>query len=111
MAAKRVPGSRAVVVTGATSGIGEACALRLDRMGFAVFATVLPGETGETLRDRASERLRILELDVTDVTSVAAAAAIVGDAVRPAGLAGLVNNAGANIGGGPLEFVPLDAVR
>lgn len=51
-----------VVVTGASSGIGKACALDLDRLGFQVFASVLPGEDSESLRQKASERLIAFEV-------------------------------------------------
>jgi NAD(P)-dependent dehydrogenase (short-subunit alcohol dehydrogenase family) len=103
----------AVVVTGASSGIGAACALHLDRSGFRVFAGVLPGEESGPLRQKASERLTVVELDVTEPGTIRSAAETVSAAVDRAGLAGLVNNAG--IGGGaasgPLEFLPLDLLR
>ena len=102
--------SRGVVVTGASSGIGAACALHLDRLGHLVFAGVRKKEEGDALKARASERLRIVFLDVVDSTSIAAAAATVEAAVADAGLAGLVNNAGIGVVG-PLEFLPVDDLR
>lgn len=47
----------AVVVTGASSGIGRACALMLDRQGFRVFAGVRKEEAAQSLKAFASERL------------------------------------------------------
>jgi NAD(P)-dependent dehydrogenase (short-subunit alcohol dehydrogenase family) len=47
----------AVVVTGASSGIGRACALELDRAGYQVFATVREEKDAESLRRAASEYL------------------------------------------------------
>ena len=97
-----------VLVTGASSGIGEACALRLDRLGHRVFAGVRREADGERLRAAASERLQPVLLDVTDAGQIEAAAKQV--AAEPGGLQGLVNNAG--IGkGGPVEYLPLEDWR
>ena len=99
-----------VVVTGASSGIGAACAQRLDAAGWRVFAGVRREVDADALVRRCSSRLTPLRLDVTDADSIAAAATAVSEAVGARGLSGLVNNAG--IGGGePVEFADLDAVR
>ena len=100
----------ALVITGTSTGIGRACALRLDKAGFEVFACVRRPDDGKRLRDHASERLRPLILDVTDEGSIADAAGTVRRAVGDRGLAGLVNNAGVNVSG-PLEFVPIEDIR
>ena len=92
-----------VIVTGASSGIGEAIALHLREGGFSVLAGVRRDEDAERMRTRGLTPIR---LDVTDPEQLAAARAEVGD--RP--LAGLVNNAGI-LRGGPLEFVHLDDLR
>jgi NAD(P)-dependent dehydrogenase (short-subunit alcohol dehydrogenase family) len=102
--------SPAIVITGASTGIGEACALELDRRGFRVFAGVRSEAAGEALRAKASPRLTPIHLDVTEADSIAAAAELVGKAVGESGLAGLVNNAGIAVPG-PLEAVPIDAFR
>ncbi len=101
---------RAVVVTGASTGIGEACALHLDRLGFRVFAGVRSDGAAEALKGKASERLAPVNLDVTDGTLIASAARRVEAAVGKKGLQGLVNNAGIALAG-PLEFLPVDALR
>jgi NAD(P)-dependent dehydrogenase (short-subunit alcohol dehydrogenase family) len=93
---------RAVVVTGASSGIGEACVGRLARGGWRVFAGVRSAEDGDRLRDAD---VTPLVLDVTDAEQIAAAAAAVG-----AELHGLVDNAGVALSA-PLELVPLDELR
>jgi NAD(P)-dependent dehydrogenase (short-subunit alcohol dehydrogenase family) len=103
----------AVVITGASTGIGEACALRLDRTGFYVFAGVRKPGDGERLKSQASERLVPLIIDVTDAASIERAAQTVANAAGEAGLAGLaglVNNAGVSVPG-PLEFLPIDELR
>ena len=102
--------SRAVVITGASTGIGEACALRLDKQGWQVFAGVRKEADGERLTQQASGRLTPIILDVTDEAQIRAAAGSVRATVADAGLAGLINNAGIGIGG-PLEFLPLDDLR
>ncbi len=98
------------MVTGASTGIGEACALRLDKLGFRLFAGVRKEADGESLKGKASERLTPVFIDVTDEASIASAADTVAKAVGDAGLAGLVNNAGIAVPG-PLEFLPLEDLR
>src|SRR5205085_9462346 len=63
----------AVVVTGASSGIGEACARRLARLGFQVFAGVRKAEDGERLA-REIAGVTPLLIDVVDGESIATAA-------------------------------------
>jgi len=100
----------AVVVTGTSTGIGAACALHLDRLGFRIFAGVRKEKDGETLIQKTSGRITPLLIDVTDEASTTAAADIVAKAVGDVGLFGLVNNAGIVVGG-PLEFLPLSEIR
>jgi NAD(P)-dependent dehydrogenase (short-subunit alcohol dehydrogenase family) len=100
----------AVVVTGASSGIGRACAFALDKAGYRVFATVRQEKDAASLRQAASERLVPVLMDVTDEGSVTSAAAAVAQAVGEAGLAGLVNNAGVAVPG-PIELIPLEDLR
>ena len=100
----------AVLVTGAATGIGERCALRLAQQGYRVFAGVRNGEAGERLREAAGPRLHWLLLDVTDGAEIAKAADIVRAVQGDQGLAGLVNNAGIAVGG-PLEYLPVERLR
>ena len=106
------PDSRAVVVTGTSSGIGRACALLLIRNGFTVFAGVRKPADGDSLRKEAGERLIPLHIDVTDHEGVAAAARLTASTLRERGqsLYALVNNAGIGVSA-PLEFQPLDDIR
>jgi NAD(P)-dependent dehydrogenase (short-subunit alcohol dehydrogenase family) len=101
---------RSAVVTGASTGIGRATALRLDAQGWRVFAGVRREEDAAALREAGSERLAPLMLDVTDPGQIAAAAERVGEEVGNAGLDGLVNNAGIAVPG-PLEALPIDDFR
>jgi NAD(P)-dependent dehydrogenase (short-subunit alcohol dehydrogenase family) len=101
---------RYVVITGTSSGIGEACARHLDAEGWTVFAGLRHAADGEALRQQTSDRLRPLLLDVTDATSIASARDLVASEVGNAGLLGLVNNAGIAVAG-PLELLPLEEIR
>jgi NAD(P)-dependent dehydrogenase (short-subunit alcohol dehydrogenase family) len=100
-----MPASGTVVITGASTGIGRASALRLARAGFAVLAGVRRDEDGAALRAEDG-RIEPVLVDVTDAGQIAALAERVGGAP----LAGLVNNAGIAVAG-PLEGVPLDELR
>ena len=100
----------AVVITGASTGIGAICAQTLDREGFRVFAGVRRAEDGERLRATTSARLTPIIIDVTDDASIREAEATIAAAVGDAGLAGLINNAGIAVAG-PLEFLPIAELR
>jgi NAD(P)-dependent dehydrogenase (short-subunit alcohol dehydrogenase family) len=100
----------AVVITGASTGIGRAAALHLDNLGLRVFAGVRKEQDADALRRVASSRLQPMHLDVTDSDSILDASRIVGDYVADSRLLGLVNNAGVAITG-PTEFVPLQDWR
>jgi NAD(P)-dependent dehydrogenase (short-subunit alcohol dehydrogenase family) len=99
--------NKAVVVTGASSGIGHATALQLMRDGYVVFAGAR-SERDLTALAAEHEALRPVKLDVTDADSVAHAF----DVVRSSGvpLYGLINNAGIALGG-PLEHLPIADLR
>jgi NAD(P)-dependent dehydrogenase (short-subunit alcohol dehydrogenase family) len=102
--------SGAVVITGASSGIGRATALMLADAGYHVFAGVRRSADGETLRTSTDGRVTPLIIDVTDTVSIATAAREVASAVGADGIAGLVNNAGIGVVW-PVEMVPLDMLR
>lgn len=97
----------AVVITGASSGIGRASARLLAAEGFEIFAGVRRKADGEALRNERPGRIVPILLDVTDHESVRAATEQVGLLLEGGRLAGLVNNAGIVVAG-PLEFVSLE---
>jgi NAD(P)-dependent dehydrogenase (short-subunit alcohol dehydrogenase family) len=92
-----------VLVTGASSGIGEATVLHLRELGFSPIAAVRKDEDAERLEGLG---VRTTRIDVTDADQIAAARDALGD--EP--LAGLVNNAGIAVAA-PLEFLPIDRLR
>jgi len=97
----------AVLVTGATSGIGLELAGLLAREGFRVFGGVLPGEDSSSLAETGAT---LVSLDVTDRASLAAAREEVAKHLGGAPLWGLVNNAGI-VGVGPVELLDLEEAR
>src|SRR3954471_9516613 len=98
----------AVLITGASTGIGEATALRLQKAGFRVFAGVRKPEDGDRLR---SAGVTVVQpFDVTNVGDIEAAVRTVEQALGGSPLRGIVNNAGIGIGG-PLEALDLDDFR
>jgi NAD(P)-dependent dehydrogenase (short-subunit alcohol dehydrogenase family) len=99
---------KSVLVTGASTGIGRAAALRLDAAGWRVFAGIRRQEDAEALVQAGSPNLSPLFLDVTDAGQIGAAAKLV--EAQGGGLAGLVNNAGVAIPS-PLETIPIDDFR
>ena len=103
-------GKRFVLITGASTGIGKACALELDRLGHCVFAGVRSDEAAERLRAAGSKRLAPVRIDVTDSAQITAAFDQIASTVGEAGLAGLVNNAGIGVPG-PWELLPVEAFR
>jgi NAD(P)-dependent dehydrogenase (short-subunit alcohol dehydrogenase family) len=97
--------SKAALITGCSSGIGRATALRLAGAGWKVYATA---RRPETLTELAEAGCETLALDVTEEQSMAAAVAQVEQAEGAIGV--LINNAGYSQSGA-IETVPLDAVR
>ena len=94
-----------VVVTGSSSGIGRAIVSQLAAGGFRVVAGLRRMDDAAELRQE-SELIMPVLLDVTDQDSIAAAVATV-QKHFPAGIDGLVNNAGIAVAG-PVELVPRD---
>jgi len=92
-----------ILVTGASTGIGEATVLHLATLGFDAVGAVRKDEDAERLEARG---VRTVRIDVTDAGQIAAAR----DELAGTPLAGLVNNAGIAVAA-PLEFLPIDRLR
>ncbi len=97
--------SKAVLITGCSSGIGRATAERLAGRGWTVYATARRPESIADLEERGC---RTLALDVTDEESMRAAVGAVEE--REGAVGALVNNAGYSQSGA-VETVPLEQVR
>jgi NAD(P)-dependent dehydrogenase (short-subunit alcohol dehydrogenase family) len=97
--------SKAVLITGCSSGIGRASALRLAGSGWTVYASA---RRVESIEDLADAGCHTLALDVTDEQSMQAAVAEVERAHGAVGV--LVNNAGYSQSGA-IETVPMEAMR
>ncbi|NWU96633.1 DHB2 dehydrogenase, partial [Upupa epops] len=84
------------LLSGCDTGIGHALAKYLDSLGFVVFAGVLykDGPGAEELRRTCSQRLSVLQLDITESSQVKEAYLEVSKKVQDTGLWGVVNNAG-----------------
>jgi NAD(P)-dependent dehydrogenase (short-subunit alcohol dehydrogenase family) len=95
--------SGTVLVTGASTGIGEATVLHLKALGFDAVGAVRKDEDAVRLE---AHGVRTVRIDVTDAGQIAAARDELGDVP----LAGLVNNAGIAVAA-PLEFLPVDRLR
>ncbi len=98
---------RAVLITGASSGIGFATAKLLAEEGYHVFAGVRSGDAARKLA-AFNPNIRTVSLDVTKPEQIDAAIQRVAESGKQ--LCGLVNNAGIALGG-PIEYMPLDLLR
>jgi NAD(P)-dependent dehydrogenase (short-subunit alcohol dehydrogenase family) len=97
--------SKAVLITGCSSGIGRATAERLAERGWTVYASA---RRTESIADLAERGCKTLPLDVTDEDSMRAAVAAVEAADGAVGA--LINNAGYSQSGA-IETLPLDRIR
>lgn len=98
---------RNVLVSGTSSGIGEATVRHLHALGFRVLAGVRSAADAEAWRAKG---ITPVTLDVTDQASLARAVEEV-RALTGGELGGLVNNAGISLPGMPVEHLPIDDLR
>ncbi|XP_070350427.1 retinol dehydrogenase 16-like [Equus asinus] len=94
-----------VFITGCDSGFGNQLARQLDLRGLRVLAACLTEKGAEQLRDRTSDRVQTVILDVTKAESIAAATQWIKERVGDRGLWGLVNNAGIAVPVAPNEWL------
>jgi NAD(P)-dependent dehydrogenase (short-subunit alcohol dehydrogenase family) len=99
-----------VVVTGVSTGIGEATAKVLVNHGFRVFGSVRKTTDASRLQRELGEMFVPLLFDVTDEPAVLAEAARVSQILQAEKLAGLVNNAGIEVAG-PLAHLATEQFR
>jgi NAD(P)-dependent dehydrogenase (short-subunit alcohol dehydrogenase family) len=97
--------NKVALVTGASSGIGEALALRLAEMGVTVYAAARRLDRMEHLKEKL---IRVLPLDLTDDASIEACYRTIDTEVG--GIDILINNAGYG-SYGSIEEMPLEAAR
>ncbi|MDD5269059.1 MAG: SDR family NAD(P)-dependent oxidoreductase [Methylococcales bacterium] len=100
----------AVLITGASSGIGRECAIALDQLGFTVFAGVRKIEHGHSLMQQASKRINPILLDIADDEQISSAVTTMTKQLPEAGFVGIINNAGIALTG-PLECVTRSAFQ
>ncbi len=96
-----------IVITGASSGIGEACVHFLVDKGYNVFAGVRKQSDADRWQ---AAGVTPLIIDVTNSEQIRAAAEVVQKNLGASGLRAVVNNAGIAVGG-PLEGLPLQQLR
>ena len=101
---------RAVVVTGASTGIGLACVETLINSDFFVFGSVRREEDSKVLCERFGDNFASLLFDIVDDAAIDAAAQDVAARLNGKTLAGLVNNAGVAFPG-PLLYLPMADFR
>ncbi len=101
---------KCVLISGASTGIGRACALHLDSKGWRVFAGYRKDADAESLKSEAVGQLTPVKFDVADSDSIAGAVETVTSSIGGHGLDSLINNAGVAVGG-PVEFVARDQWR
>ncbi|MEN8193654.1 MAG: SDR family oxidoreductase [Bacteroidota bacterium] len=101
--------SKAILITGTSTGIGKTCALHLDKLGYKVYAGVRKQADGDNLQKDASQNLTPIILDVTDEESINNVVNFIEEETGGK-IFGLVNNAG--IGrSGVLEVTPVTEIR
>ena len=102
---------RAIVVTGASTGIGRAGVSKAVREGAHVFASVRKQTDADSWAGEFGEAVTPILFDVTDEAAVRAGAAKVAQALGMRRLLGLVNNAGIAVAGPLLHLDTEDLKR
>jgi NAD(P)-dependent dehydrogenase (short-subunit alcohol dehydrogenase family) len=101
---------RSAAITGAGSGLGRDIALGLAAKGYLVFGTAISAAEVQDLKDASDGRVSLTVCDITKQQAVSVWASGVSDALGGRGLDLLISNAGI-LTPGPLEILPLEAIR
>lgn len=101
---------QAVVVTGASRGIGHAITKVLIDHGITVFGSVRNEQDAERLSKEFGQLYVPLIFDITNEEAVQKAALQVRERLQGQTLSGLINNAGVLVGG-PLIYLPIEDLR
>jgi NAD(P)-dependent dehydrogenase (short-subunit alcohol dehydrogenase family) len=107
---KTLESRQCVVITGAGSGIGNACAILLGKAGWNVFAGVRTQVDVDRIQQDPPQNVTPIQMDIISQASLQRAAQIITEKLEGRKLWALVNNAGIAIAG-PLEFFPLEKLR
>lgn len=99
-----------ILITGASTGIGEALAREAINRNYAVYGTVRKEADAERLSKEFGDSFKALIFDVTDHNAIEEAAKQLEEKLGERGLDILVNNAGIAVGG-PLQHIPMDEIR
>src|SRR4030042_4827143 len=96
----------AVLISGTSSGIGKACALYLDKVGYKVYAGVRKTLDAEELKTIGSPKLHPVILDVTSKDTIISVREMIEKEMMNYSSFALVNNAGI-AKAGPIELQPI----
>jgi len=110
MAKQLKPRSRAILITGVSSGIGYGATKELINRGYTIFGSVRKQEDAQRLKAELGEKFFPLVFDVTDQPSIEKAAEEVKTHLKGNGLGGLINNSGISVAG-PVEHLSIDDVQ
>lgn len=99
-----------ILITGASTGIGHACAEYLIKQGYFVFGSLRKEADAKRLQAEFGDRFQALLFDVTDEQAIQRAKLEVAAKLNGQKLRALINNAGIAIGG-PLKYLADDEVR
>jgi len=110
MSNKSEHSGRSAAITGAGGGLGRDLALQLAAKGYVVFGTAFAPAEVQDLKEASGGRVSLTVCDITKPEAVKAWVAGVSEALSETGLNLLISNAGI-LTPGPLEVLPLDAVR
>lgn len=103
--------SKVVLITGASSGIGQTTAMRLAHEGYLVMAGVRSGQDAKRLEEQGRGSIKSVQLDITRPEDIIAAKDSLKDMLQGHRLSGIVNNAAVGGSVGPLESVQIEQVR